>query len=82
MEQVQRIDRKGALCEIQEHLSDIKVSNERIAEIKDALKNDWGKDEAERVVALAKLLEADTYIKTVDKINALEVLHSELLGGM
>lgn len=77
-EPVEKLDRKGALVEVQLQLGNIQAANEQIASIKLALAESWGKEEATRIIELARLLEKNKYSELVEKVNELEELKAEI----
>lgn len=77
---VKKMCKKGAIQEIQHHLGESSKATTVINEIKEALKNDYGKAESDRVVNLAKLLYSNKYNSKVSEINNLEELYEEIYG--
>lgn len=74
------MDKKKALMEVQIQLGNIELAQESIKSIKEALKDEFGKEEAEHIVELAKLLNKDKYHSVVEKTHSLENLYSEIMG--
>lgn len=73
------MDKKQALFEVQQHLSAVDLANEHIKEIKEALKEEFGKEESQRIVDLARLLNKDKYHSTVENVHGLEDLYAEIM---
>lgn len=76
----EKLSKKNATHEISIILGNIEVENEKLKDIKDKLKEDYGREEAELILTYARLAHKDRVEEQLEKSAKLAELDEEIKG--
>lgn len=76
----EKLSKKDATHEISIILGEIDVSNEKLKDIKDKLKEDYGREEAEIILTYARLAHKDKVEEQLERNSKIAELDEEING--